>query len=127
MNTEQLLTNLTHVRQETRSIMDNIRSVKGARHAELTSAFLQASTLVEIAALLARSSDLPDEVTMRIREVYLTCMSELIRSFLLAGRIQAKDIDEAIDEAKALEQNVQSMAKTAWSMAEDGRSYGGSA
>lgn len=125
MNTEQLIHNLGSVKQEARGIVDNIRAVRGDTHAALTMAFVHASTLTDVVRVLRDSSNLPPPVLEQVGEVYLHTMTEVIRSFLGAGKFESEAIDAAINDASAVEGSVQSMARKAWEMAEEGKSYGG--
>lgn len=126
MNNEQLMSNLSSVRQEVRGIVDNIRAIRGDKHAALTMAFLHASTLTDITRLLAASSDLPEEALERVRNIYLHCLSEAIRGFLSVSDMSSDQVGAAITEASSVENSLHSMSMTAWNMAEEGRSYGGS-
>lgn len=126
MKHEQLISNLGSVKAEVRGIVDNIRAVRGDKHAALTLAFLHASTLTDVAKILAQHSDFPDELLERLRDIYLHCLAEMIRSFTTVAGLTMDEVDAAITEANAVEGSAQSMAQTAWAMAENGRSYGGS-
>lgn len=125
MNTEQLINNLDNVRGEARGIVDNIRAVRGDKHAALTMGFVHASTLTDVARVLKESSTLPEAVVERIGDVYLHSLTEVIRSFLTAADVDGDAIDAAINDASSVEGSVQSMARKAWEMAEAGKSYGG--
>lgn len=124
MNTEQLFKNLGHVKTEARGMLDNIRAVRGDKHALLTSGLLHSSTLTDVARMLVNASMLDEEVKERVKEVYLHCLSETVRCLVAAGGHAAEEIDSAIAEAMSVENTVGAMAQAAVTRAEEGKPYG---
>lgn len=125
MNTEQLINNLDNVRGEARGIVDNIKAVKGEKHAALTMGLVHASSITDVFCILKQSSSMSDEVLERFGDIYLHHLHEMLRSLMRAGGLDEADINAAIQDAIVVEGSVQSMARTAWEMAEVGKSYGG--
>lgn len=125
MNTDQFVSNLTSVKEAARGIIENIEAVRGPKHAALTMSLVHSSMVTDVFCMLKQASRMSPDTLDMVSEVYLHHLHEMLRCLTSAGSISEKEVVEAIDEARSVENVVQSMARKALEMAEAGKSYGG--
>lgn len=123
--TEQTIQNLKAVREQMFSMLDNVKSVRGEKHACVVHALMNSSKCVEIFSVAIREMPHPEDVREAMLEAFLKGMHSILSSLQLAAGLSMDEMRTCIKDAEAFDGAMDKLLCSAVGTAMRGEGFGG--